>query len=110
MIKLILTDMDGTFLNKEGDYNRTLFKAVKKKLKEKGEHKQANVHTIHISIRCDDHTVIAKVIQGILDVQRMLEQVKLLILVHDFFGQTIAIQRLTAQTEHRLRIYITGLG
>ena len=36
MIKLILTDMDGTFLNKEGDYNRTLFKEVKQKLKEKG--------------------------------------------------------------------------
>jgi len=38
LIKLILTDMDGTFLNKEGDYNRNFFKEVKKKLKEKGVH------------------------------------------------------------------------
>lgn len=38
MIRLILTDMDGTFLNKEGDYNRVLFKEMKRKLKEKGVH------------------------------------------------------------------------
>jgi hydroxymethylpyrimidine pyrophosphatase-like HAD family hydrolase len=29
MIKLILTDMDGTFLNSQGDFNRELFKQVK---------------------------------------------------------------------------------
>ncbi|XAW90457.1 HAD hydrolase family protein [Vibrio sp. CDRSL-10 TSBA] len=28
MIKLIVTDMDGTFLNSQGDYNRELFKQV----------------------------------------------------------------------------------
>lgn len=38
MIKLILTDMDGTFLNRDGDYNRGLFKEVKAKLQERGIH------------------------------------------------------------------------
>lgn len=28
MIKLIITDMDGTFLNSRGDYNRALFAEV----------------------------------------------------------------------------------
>jgi hydroxymethylpyrimidine pyrophosphatase-like HAD family hydrolase len=36
MIKLVLTDMDGTFLNKSGDFNRELYKDVKKIMKEKG--------------------------------------------------------------------------
>ncbi|TKC16323.1 hypothetical protein FA727_15335 [Robertmurraya kyonggiensis] len=29
MIKLVLTDMDGTFLNNSGDFNRKLYKDVK---------------------------------------------------------------------------------
>ena len=36
MIKLILTDMDGTFLNSQGDFNRELFKKVKQMMEEKG--------------------------------------------------------------------------
>ncbi|GBF10734.1 HAD family hydrolase [Tepidibacillus sp. HK-1] len=36
MIKLVLTDMDGTFLNNNGDFNRELYKEVKKIMKEKG--------------------------------------------------------------------------
>ncbi|WP_042457272.1 HAD family hydrolase [Neobacillus dielmonensis] len=36
MIKLVLTDMDGTFLNNSGDFNRELYKDVKKLMNEKG--------------------------------------------------------------------------
>lgn len=36
MIKLVLTDMDGTFLNNSGDFNRELYKDVKKVMREKG--------------------------------------------------------------------------
>ncbi|WP_318503891.1 HAD family hydrolase [Bacillus sp. T3] len=36
MIKLVLTDMDGTFLNNHGDFNRELYKDVKEIMKEKG--------------------------------------------------------------------------
>jgi hydroxymethylpyrimidine pyrophosphatase-like HAD family hydrolase len=36
MIKLVLTDMDGTFLNNNGDFNRELYQDVKKMMKEKG--------------------------------------------------------------------------
>lgn len=36
MIKLVLTDMDGTFLNDSGDFNRKLYSDVKKLMKEKG--------------------------------------------------------------------------
>lgn len=36
MIKLVLSDMDGTFLNNSGDFNRELYKVVKKVMKDKG--------------------------------------------------------------------------
>jgi len=36
MIKLILSDMDGTFLNSSGDFNRTLYKEVKELMLKKG--------------------------------------------------------------------------
>ncbi|MEK5520540.1 HAD family hydrolase [Heyndrickxia sp. FSL W8-0423] len=36
MIKLVLSDMDGTFLNNSGDFNRELYRDVKKLMKEKG--------------------------------------------------------------------------
>ncbi|WP_419880597.1 HAD family hydrolase [Peribacillus sp. B-H-3] len=35
MIKLVLSDMDGTFLNNNGDFNRELYRDVKKMMKEK---------------------------------------------------------------------------
>ena len=36
MIKLVLSDMDGTFLNNNGEFNRELYKDVKKIMSEKG--------------------------------------------------------------------------
>ncbi|MCM3701296.1 HAD family hydrolase [Paenibacillus macerans] len=36
MIKLVLTDMDGTFLNNNGEFNRELYKDVQKMMKEQG--------------------------------------------------------------------------
>ncbi|MBM7541948.1 Cof subfamily protein (haloacid dehalogenase superfamily) [Amphibacillus cookii] len=36
MIKLVLSDMDGTFLNNHGDFNRELYKQVKQLMTEKG--------------------------------------------------------------------------
>lgn len=38
MIKLIITDMDGTFLNSHGDYNRELFTRVVQVMQEHDVH------------------------------------------------------------------------
>lgn len=38
MIKLIITDMDGTFLNSQGDYNRALFAEVVAAMRQQGVH------------------------------------------------------------------------
>ncbi|OXS77454.1 HAD-IIB family hydrolase [Domibacillus enclensis] len=36
MIKLIITDMDGTFLNSQGEFNRELFQQTKQEIQKKG--------------------------------------------------------------------------
>ena len=61
------------------------------------------MHTIHIGIGCNDDRVVTQVLHTILDIERRLQQVKLLILVHDLLRQAIAVQRLTTQAEHSLR-------
>ncbi|MDF7667743.1 Cof-type HAD-IIB family hydrolase [Orbaceae bacterium ESL0727] len=38
MIKLIITDLDGTFLNSQGDYDRESFKTIRKLMQEKNVH------------------------------------------------------------------------
>lgn len=34
MIKLVITDLDGTFLNNQGDFDRTLFEKTKRVMEE----------------------------------------------------------------------------
>ena len=68
---------------------------VGEELQEEGDQQQADVHAIHIGIGRNDHLVITESIQAILDVQSGLQQVELLVLIHNLLGQAIAIQRLT---------------
>ena len=66
---------------------------VGEKLEEEGEQQQADVHAIHVRIGGHDDAVIAKAVESLLDIERRLEEVKFLVLVNDFFGQTVGVQR-----------------
>ena len=79
-------------------------------LQEECYHKQTYVHSVHIGIGCNYYLVVAQIIQALLNVQGCLQQVELLILINHLFGQAVAVQRLTTQTEYRLGIYVTALG
>ena len=83
---------------------------IRKELQEESQQKQADVHTVHIGIRRDNHIVVTQVLQTVLDVQRSLQEIELLILIHDLFSQTVRIQRLAPQAEHRLRVHVPRLG
>ena len=65
--------------------------------------KQADVHAVDIGIGGDDDLVVAQVIHVLLDVQRRLKEVELLVLVDHLLRQSVAVQRLAAQREDRLR-------
>ena len=81
-----------------------------KELQEESHHEQTNVHPIDISIRGDNHLVVAKRIQPIFDVEGGLKEVEFLIFVHHLLGQSIGVERLSAQGEDGLRLHLTTLG
>ena len=83
---------------------------IGEELQEKSQHQQTDMHAVHISIGGDNHFVVPEIVQTFLYVQRRLQTVEFLILIHHFLGQSIAVQRLASEREHRLRIHVTTLG
>ena len=49
------------------------------------------MHTIDIGIGCDDHLVVTQIIHILLDVQRSLQQIELLVVIDHLLGQTEAV-------------------
>ena len=82
---------------------------VREELQEEGDQQEADVHTVHIGIGRDDHLVVAQAIQPIFDVEGSLEQVEFFIFIDDLLGQSIAVQRFTAQAEDRLQVRVSAL-
>ena len=68
------------------------------------------MHAVDIGIGGDDDLVVAQVIHVLLDVQRRLKEVELLVLVDHLLRQSVAVQRLAAQREDRLRTHVAALG
>ena len=83
---------------------------VGEKLQKKSNHQQADMHTVHIGIGCDNHLIIPEPLDTVLYIKGSLQQVELLVLINDLLGQSVSIQRLTPQREDRLRLHITNLG
>ena len=83
---------------------------VGEELQEEGHQQQADVHAVDIGIGGDDDLLVAQVVHLLLDVERRLQQVELLVLVDDLFGQPEAVERLAAQREDRLRAHVAALG
>ena len=79
-------------------------------LEEERYDEQTDVHSVDIGIGSHDDLVVAQVVETILNVEGSLKKVELLILIHHLFAQTIAIQRLASQREHRLSVHVAALG
>ncbi len=85
------------------------FHQVRKELQEERHQQQPDMHSIHVRICGNDHLVISQTLQSVLDVQRMLQEVELLVLINHFFRQPVAIQWLSTETEDRLRADVARL-
>ena len=92
------------------DIHVTLLDEFGKELQEEGYHKEADVHTIHIGIGSHDDLVVPEAIQSVLNVERRLQEVELLVLIHHLLGHSIAVERLSPEAEHRLCIHVAALG
>ena len=67
----------------------TLLYEVGEELQEEGNDKQSDVHTIHIGIGGNYHLVVAQGVETILNVERSLKQIELLVLVDHLLGQSV---------------------
>ena len=92
------------------DVEVLLLDQVGEELKEEGDQQQADVHAVHVGIGGDDDAVVAQSVQAVLDVERGLQQVELLVLVDDLLGQAEAVERLTAEAEDGLQVRVAALG
>ena len=64
---------------------------IGKKLQEKRQQQQTDMHSVHIGIRSDNHIVIAQIFQPVLDIQSRLQKIEFLVLIHHLFRQSIRI-------------------
>ena len=92
------------------DVQVLLFHEFREELQEERHEQEANVHTIDISIGCDNHFVVTQVLETVFDIERMLQQVEFFVLIDDLLRHAEAVERLTAEAEHRLRLHVTSLG
>ena len=82
-------------------------------LNEEREQKKANVHAVHIRIRCDDDAVVAQVIHAAVNIQRQVQKVQLLIALLLKERGTVhaeTVGRFAAQGKDSLSLRIASRG
>jgi len=87
-----------------------VFHQVGKELEEKGHQQKPDMHAVYIRIGGDDDVVVPEMLIRIFDVQRVLQEVKFLVLVNHFFGKPETVQGFASQAEYRLRLDVPCLG
>ena len=79
------------------DVDMSLLHQVGEEHQEERDDQQADVHAVDIGIGGDDYLVIAKSFDAIFDVERRLQEVELIILIHHLLGHAVGVQRLASQ-------------
>src|SRR4030095_9457427 len=83
---------------------------VGEELEEEREQQQADVHAVHVGVGGDDDLVVAQPVEPFLDIQRGLEEVKLLVLVDDFFREAVSVERFAFQREDGWCLHVARRG
>ena len=80
-------------------------------LDEESKHQHPDVHSVHIGIGCDYHSVVSEVLYVFLDIQGGLKQVEFLvvIVVDNLLGTAVGVHRLSPEGENSLGISIPCL-
>ena len=82
---------------------------LREELQEEGYDEQTDVHAVDIGIGSHDDLVVTQGVETLFYVESSLKEVKLLVLVDHLLGETERVERLAAQREHRLCVYIAAL-
>src|SRR5262245_59226207 len=83
---------------------------VGEELQEKRHNHQADVHTIHIGIGSNYNVVIAQSVHAFFNIQRMLQQVELLVLINNLLRKPVTVEWLTPQREYSLCFHAAAFG
>ena len=69
----------------------------------------ADMQSVHVGIGCDHHFVVAEIFDVLFDVERAHDAEKLFDRIDrfQFFAETV--ERLSLESEHRLRVGVTAL-
>ncbi len=67
------------------------------------------MHAVVVGIGCYDDLVVAQAIEAVLDIECGLQEIELLVLVHHFLRELVAVQGLASKTEDGLSIYVAAL-
>ncbi len=79
-------------------------------LHKEGEHEHTDVHPVVIGIGRHHNPVVAQVSHVVLHSESVQQQVQLLVLRHLLAALLVAVDRLSAEAEHRLRLRVACLG
>ena len=66
-------------------------------LQEERDCEQSYVHTVDIGIGSHNHFVVAECLKTVFNVECCLQEVKFLVLIDHLLGQSVGVQRFSAQ-------------
>ena len=83
---------------------------VGEELQEEGDDEQTDMHAIDIGIGGHDDFVVAQCVEAVFDVESSLQQIELLVLIHHFLGESVGVEWLATEREHRLGVDVAAFG
>ena len=84
----------------------TLLYKLWEELQEECYHQQPYVHAVDIGIGSHNDLIVSERIESVFYVEGSLQQVEFFILVDYLFLLAVAVERLSHEREHRLRVYV----
>ena len=88
----------------------TLLYEFREELQEEGDDEQSDVHSVDIGIGGHYHLVVSQRVESVLNVERSLKEVELLVFVHHLFCQSERVERFSSQREYSLSVYVAAFG
>ena len=90
--------------------NMSFSDQIGKELKEKCKQKQPDMHSVNISISCNNNIIISQVFNSVFNIECSLKKVKLLILINNLLCKTKRVKWFATEAEDSLCLNISRFG
>src|SRR5664280_141865 len=92
------------------DEQMTARDELREEWQEERNQQEPDMHAVHVGVGGNYDAGVAQAVEPLLDVQRRLQEVELLVLVNHLLGQAVGIERLALEGEDRLGLHIAAGG